>query len=209
MDYKNLLTRLSLGIILLTIYIILIYLDKNYIIPFGTLLYLIIIYEILRFFKNNLYYLTYIYIIFSFVFFLSYTFFYFDYLEFNFFIFIIIIFDVSSYLFGKKYGKKKLIINLSPNKTIEGLIGGVITTNLLSVIFILYFYKILFLEKILFINLIILTALCGDLLQSYFKRKNNLKDSSNYLPGHGGYFDRFDSFIFSIIFLFFYTLFTK
>ena len=44
-------------------------------------------------------------------------------------------------------------------------------------------------------------TLFGDLIQSFFKRKNNIKDSSNFLPGHGGFFDRFDSFISSIIFL--------
>ena len=55
--------------------------------------------------------------------------------------------------------------------------------------------------SILLINLIIITSIIGDLIESYFKRINKIKDSSNYLPGHGGYFDRFDSFISSIIFL--------
>ena len=72
---------------------------------------------------------------------------------------------------------------------------------------------LIFIEKtlnvghlIIFINLIILISIIGDLLQSFFKRKNNLKDSGSILPGHGGAFDRFDSFISSIIFLLFYSI---
>ena len=57
------------------------------------------------------------------------------------------------------------------------------------------------------INSFILFSLLGDLLQSFFKRKNNIKDSSNFLPGHGGFFDRFDSFLSSIILLFGYSYF--
>ena len=53
---------------------------------------------------------------------------------------------------------------------------------------------------IIFICLIILTAFIGDIIESIFKRINNLKNSSELIPGHGGLFDRFDSFLFSIIF---------
>ena len=52
----------------------------------------------------------------------------------------------------------------------------------------------------------LLISIIGDLIESYFKRKNNIKDSSQFLPGHGGYFDRFDSFIASIIFLTIFSL---
>ena len=48
--------------------------------------------------------------------------------------------------------------------------------------------------------MIILTAFIGDLIESFFKRKSNIKNSSEFIPGHGGVFDRFDSFVFSIIF---------
>ena len=54
-------------------------------------------------------------------------------------------------------------------------------------------------ELIIFIFIIIISALIGDLIESFFKRKSNLKNSSEFIPGHGGVFDRFDSFIFSII----------
>ena len=74
-----------------------------------------------------------------------------------------------------------------------------------NVIIMFYFYlfnmKLGFITSIMFLNIIIFISIIGDLIESYFKRKNNIKDSSKYLPGHGGYFDRFDSFIASIIML--------
>ena len=54
-------------------------------------------------------------------------------------------------------------------------------------------------ELMIFIFIIIISAFIGDLIESFFKRKSNLKNSSEFIPGHGGVFDRFDSFIFSII----------
>ena len=206
MDYKNFIRRISVSLIFLFIYYFIVYINTDYLTVFGIIIYLAIIYEIIKFFKINLFFILF-YLLFSFLFFLIYTNYFFNILEFNFFIFTIIIFDSFSYLIGTKFGKNKLFIILSPKKTLEGLIGGIFITNILLSIY-LYYYEIL-LENILFINLIILSSFFGDLLQSYFKRSNNLKDSSNFLPGHGGFFDRFDSFIFSIIFLFFYTLFTK
>ena len=82
------------------------------------------------------------------------------------------------------------------SKTLEGLIGGII----FSFFIVTYLYKYLLINNIniyLFIGIIIGSAFLGDVFESYFKRLNNLKDSSNLLPGHGGFFDRFDSFVFS------------
>ena len=84
------------------------------------------------------------------------------------------------------------------------MIGGVFLTNIFSIFYILYFNKNFVLDNIFLINFIILFAFSGDIIESYFKRKNKLKNSSNLLPGHGGFFDRFDSFIFAIIFLLIY-----
>ena len=119
----------------------------------------------------------------------------------------IIIFDTFSYFVGLLFGKRYIFKKISPKKSLEGYLGGVIFTN---IIFINYF---LFIEDTLnvghltiFINITILFSIIGDLFQSFFKRKNNLKDSSSFLPGHGGVFDRFDSFISSIIFLLFYSI---
>ena len=73
-------------------------------------------------------------------------------------------------------------------------------TNLIFLIY-CYLNEYIFFENIVLINLFILSGIIGDLIQSYFKRVNKIKDSSNYLPGHGGFFDRFDSFMSSIILL--------
>ena len=55
-------------------------------------------------------------------------------------------------------------------------------------------------ELIIYVFFIIFSSFIGDIIESYFKRKNNIKNSSGFIPGHGGIFDRFDSFLFSIIF---------
>ena len=119
-------------------------------------------------------------------------------LDFNLLIIIIITFDIFSYLIGTAIGKTKLI-NISPNKTIEGLAGGIILSTLFAIIFSYYFGILINIHLFVYIVLIIFSSLFGDLIESYFKRKNDLKNSSNIIPGHGGVFDRFDSFLFSII----------
>ena len=122
-----------------------------------------------------------------------------NYTNFNFYIFIVIIFDIFSYISGKLFGRNKLI-EVSTNKTIEGLIGGIITTLILCIILSYNLNMVINFSLIIFICLIILTAFIGDIIESIFKRINNLKNSSELIPGHGGLFDRFDSFLFSIIF---------
>ncbi len=146
-----------------------------------------------------------IYILLSFIFFLSINFNNLNFLSFNLFILTVISFDIFSYLIGKSFGKNQLI-KISPNKTVEGFLGGFILSLIFSIIFILLFNIKMNLNILFFIILIILTAFIGDIIQSYFKRKNHLKNSSELIPGHGGVFDRFDSFLFSIIF---YSIFMK
>ena len=70
---------------------------------------------------------------------------------------------------------------------------------LISTVFTLIYNIEISLNLYFFIILIIIFSFIGDIIESYFKRKNNLKNSSNFIPGHGGVFDRFDSFLFSII----------
>jgi phosphatidate cytidylyltransferase len=101
--------------------------------------------------------------------------------------------DIGAYFIGKKFGKNKLAKNISPGKTIEGALGGffcnIICASILVYFFVVSFYIMLFLATI-----ITALSILGDLYQSFLKRQANLKDSGSIIPGHGGLFDRLDSF---------------
>jgi len=112
---------------------------------------------------------------------------------------IIILFDTSSYFFGKFIGKKKILSTISPNKTYAGLVGGIFTTLILTFLLNNQIKIFNFNNFLVFTIIIIFFAFLGDILESYFKRKVKIKDSSSLLPGHGGFFDRMDGFIMSAI----------
>lgn len=113
--------------------------------------------------------------------------------------------DVFQYLMGKFFGKRKITPQISPNKTLEGLIGGVFLTVILSNILGFFLLKTDFLiNSILGIGLGI-SGFFGDIFMSYLKRKTNVKDTGNLLPGHGGLLDRVDSLVFNAP-LFFWIL---
>ena len=130
--------------------------------------------------------------------------------------FIPIFTDTFAYLTGMLYKRKKLAPKISPNKTISGAIGGFVWGTACSVVLFLIFNAITEYAQVFeqlnlalwhFVVLgALISALCqaGDLLESYLKRKANVKDSGNLLPGHGGILDRMDSHLFSapIVFLF-------
>ncbi|WP_208559671.1 phosphatidate cytidylyltransferase [Marinilactibacillus kalidii] len=112
--------------------------------------------------------------------------------------------DTGAYLVGRKMGKHKLAPSISPNKTVEGSIGGIVIALLVSIIYLLFFPSVY--PLIMVIPLIILLSISGqigDLIESAIKRHFGTKDSGNILPGHGGIFDRFDSllFVLSVIFI--------
>lgn len=116
------------------------------------------------------------------------------------------IFDIFSYFSGILFGKHKLAANISPKKTIEGAVGGFLLTILSSIAFYYLFKKIAILDYIFLASLVAISSLFGDLFESKIKRNFNIKDSGKIMPGHGGLLDRFDSFLFSIIFA---TIFLK
>ncbi len=126
----------------------------------------------------------------------------------NIFLFILLICiftDIGGYMFGKIFKGKKLTL-ISPNKTYAGMIGSFICSLIICVLFIIYFNFSI--NLILFTLLISLISQLGDLFISYLKRKANIKDTGNFLPGHGGLLDRLDGIIFAIpiglkIFIFF------
>ena len=200
MVYKNLYNRLFFSLFFFAIYFFA-FSNKLLLFIFGTFIYLLICYEVLKFFNKLLKYILF-YLFSSYLCFALYFFIYFDYIIFNLFILAIILFDSFSYFTGVFFGKNYLFKLISPKKTLEGYLGGLFFTNT-TLIFLFYFIniEITIFKFMILINLTILISIFGDLIESFFKRKNNIKDSSKYLPGHGGFFDRFDSFIASIIML--------
>ena len=109
--------------------------------------------------------------------------------------------DTGGYVFGKTIGGKKLT-KISPNKTISGSIGSFIFSILpIFLIDLQNYIDINFdfsLKNILFCLVISLSCQIGDLIISYFKRLNKVKDTGSILPGHGGLLDRIDGIIFAI-----------
>ena len=198
MAYKNFIIRSLVGFLILFVYSITLIINYNLIFYLIIFLYLIIFVEINLFFKKNRI-LILIYLLISLIFFLNIGFNKDNIYNFNFMILIIITFDIFSYLIGTKYGSTKILKTISPKKTLEGLVGGIIFSLLFSISLIILFKKKINFSIVLFILIIIFSSFTGDIIESYFKRINNLKNSSNFLPGHGGFFDRFDSLIFSII----------
>lgn len=113
-------------------------------------------------------------------------------------------FDTFAYLFGVRFGKTKIMPSVSPKKSWEGFAGGFIFTVLASFITTHYFLKVdnsIALAMSLFLPF---TATLGDFTESYFKRKAGVKDSGNFIPGHGGMLDRMDAFMITIPVLYIY-----
>jgi phosphatidate cytidylyltransferase len=108
--------------------------------------------------------------------------------------------DTGAWFFGKLFGKHKLWPKISPKKTIEGLVGGMLTSGVIGHLF---WFKYIDDSVIwIFVPFAILGFLSqlGDLVQSKFKRQFNIKDSSSLIPGHGGMYDRIDSLVFVLPF---------
>ena len=104
--------------------------------------------------------------------------------------------DTFAYLIGKKFGNYNIFPKISPNKTIEGYIGGAFCSLFLIIIIFLY-YNLKDLNLILYVIIIIISSFAGDLYVSFFKRKLNIKDLGKLFPGHGGVLDRIDSWLFT------------
>jgi phosphatidate cytidylyltransferase len=113
--------------------------------------------------------------------------------------------DVGAYFAGWLFGRRLLWPSISPKKTIEGAIGGMLVSTLTALTFSTIQPEILSYKEAIQIGFIIsVLGQLGDLIQSAYKRVRNIKDSGNILPGHGGILDRTDSWI--IVFPFVHLL---
>ncbi len=116
--------------------------------------------------------------------------------------------DTAAMWIGSAFGKHKLAPTVSPNKTVEGFVGGILGALAIGVLMI--FWKF---SMVPWYHVLILAIGCsvfgqlGDLVESMWKRSLGIKDSSALIPGHGGILDRFDSLLFAAPFMFFYIMF--
>jgi phosphatidate cytidylyltransferase len=113
--------------------------------------------------------------------------------------------DTGAFYAGNLLGKHKLCPEVSPGKTVEGSIGGLLANLAVGFIFIKFFLKTLpLIQSIFFVLLIGIVAQAGDLFESALKRNSGVKDSGSILPGHGGIMDRIDALLFAapVAFLF-------
>ena len=101
--------------------------------------------------------------------------------------------DIGAYFAGRSFGKKKLAPSISPNKTVEGLYGGIAAATLLGGAWVLA--TGLGKPLIVLAPLLAITAQAGDLFESWMKRRAGVKDSGTWLPGHGGILDRLDGLV--------------
>ena len=114
-------------------------------------------------------------------------------------------FDTFAYLIGVKFGKHKILPSVSPRKSWEGFFGGFTFTIIASYLTYIYFDFESFKLTLIISIILPFTATIGDFTESYYKRQAGVKDSGNFIPGHGGILDRIDAFMISIPILYIFT----
>ena len=152
-----------------------IFIKKNYIYLLGFLILLVFLFSLLKIYNAESYNLKFLWLV-----------------------LIAWLTDIGGYIFGKLFGGPKLI-KISPNKTWSGALGSLILSQFACLIFFLdNSYKINF--NIFFYQFLLsIIGQIGDILMSYIKRLNGKKDTSNFIPGHGGFLDRVDGLIWIFI----------
>ena len=115
--------------------------------------------------------------------------------------------DTFAYFIGKTWGRHKLAPDISPKKTVEGAIGGLVGAAVISVLAVwLFGLPVNYGIAVVLGILISIFGQVGDLFESLFKRNMGVKDSGNSLPGHGGFLDRIDSIVFTGVFVYYYVV---
>lgn len=118
--------------------------------------------------------------------------------------------DTAAYFFGSLLGKRKLIEHISPKKSVEGFIAGILFTIIASLIFARLYAEYSIIFWIGFAAVIALFGTLGDLFESLIKRTSSVKDSGRFIPGHGGILDRIDSLLVAIPAIYLYlTIFSS
>jgi len=116
--------------------------------------------------------------------------------------------DVGAYFIGKGIGKRKLVPKISPNKTWEGFIGGILlATGFAALSTATFFWEFPYKVSIPLAVVMALVGVGGDLAESAMKRGSKTKDAANILPGHGGLLDRLDSLLFNAPILYYFARF--
>lgn len=118
--------------------------------------------------------------------------------------------DTGAYYFGKKFGTRKLSPRISPKKTVEGGIGGIVASVITAIVIHLTFFREFPLPHAIIVGIVLsIAGVIGDLAESLWKRSAAVKDSGSLIPGHGGFLDRLDSVLFTAPILYIYWAFTK
>lgn len=112
-------------------------------------------------------------------------------------------FDTGAFVVGKIFGRHKICPKISPGKTWEGFLGGFLLVCIIFYILLIINNNNFSTSNVILLSIIIsLLASAGDLFESFLKRRAKIKDSGNFLPGHGGFLDRFDSMLFVVPFIY-------
>lgn len=114
--------------------------------------------------------------------------------------------DAGAYFAGRRFGRRKLAPRISPNKTWAGLIGGVVSAEIIGGIFAIFVLGRSGVELLGVAAILSLASQMGDLAESAYKRRFDVKDAGNLIPGHGGLLDRFDGLISAVLAAFAITL---
>ncbi len=117
--------------------------------------------------------------------------------------------DTGAYFVGKFFGKRKLYPEVSPNKTWEGLFGGIILSFLVGYLMSCNFEALAMHEWIMMSLIVSIFGNLGDLFESQLKRSFHIKDSGKLIPGHGGVLDRFDGLLIALPVLLAYLIITR
>ena len=119
--------------------------------------------------------------------------------------------DIGAYMVGRQIGRHRLMPKVSPNKTVEGFVGGILSAVVVAAIYMILDKKVVtnysFMTMLLLVVIFSIFAQFGDLVESAIKRHFGVKDSGKLIPGHGGILDRFDSLIFVFPIMHFFGLF--